>query len=229
MAKILVVEDERELCSLLAEVLTAQNHLVDILVNGREAQSQLRINPNYDLLIIDWGLPEVSGIEICKEVRARGATFPILMLTGRREIGEKETGFDSGADDYLTKPFEPREFMARVRALLRRVPAVSLGKLTVGCLQLEPDNHRVTRDGVEIYLQPREFRLLEFLMRHPGQLFSAEALIDRIWPSESDISPENLRTSISKLRSKIDDKGKESMLKSVYGVGYKLEPPTKKN
>src|SRR5271170_5381455 len=103
MAKILVVEDEKELCSSLKDWLEAESHLVDSLHNGREAQTQLRLN-SYDLIILDWGLPEVSGLEICKAVRARGSTTPILMLTGRRDITEKEAGLDSGADDYLTKP-----------------------------------------------------------------------------------------------------------------------------
>lgn len=225
MAKILIVEDERELCTSIVDWLKAQNHLVDFLHNGREALTHLRIY-SYDLIILDWGLPEVTGIDICKDVRGRGTTTPILMLTGRRDITEKETGLDSGADDYLTKPFNPRELTARVRALLRRVPAVSVGVLKVGSLVLEQAGRRVTRDGNEIHLQPQEFTLLEFLMRHAGQVFSADALLNRVWSSDSEISPDNVRNSISKLRSKIDEKGTPSMLKSVYGVGYKLESPT---
>jgi len=222
MAKILVVEDEKELCISLKDWLAAESHHVDSLYNGREARTQLSLT-SYDLIILDWGLPEVSGLDICKELRARGSTTPILMLTGRRDISEKEAGLDSGADDYLTKPFNPREFTARVRALLRRVPAVSVSALKVGILELEPSSRRVTRNGKEIHLQPQEFDLLAFLMRYPGQVFSAEAILDRVWPSDSDVSPESVRTTISKLRSKIDEKGQSSLLKSVYGVGYKLE------
>lgn len=223
MAKVLLVEDEIMLGESIADWLKADGHAVDFLQNGRDAEQQLRHTP-YDLIILDWGLPEVTGIEICRELRLKGTTTPILMLTGRREIAEKETGLDAGADDYLTKPFHPREFSARVRALLRRVPAVTFDRLEVGNLVLEHDSRKVTRDGELIHLQPLEFALLEFFMRHPGEVFSVEALLARVWASDAEPLPDNVRTSISKLRSKIDSTGEQSRLKSVYGVGYKFEP-----
>lgn len=222
MAKILLVEDEHELVGVISDWLSAQNYLVDSLENGREALEQLRFN-SYDLIIVDWGLPEVSGIEICRNLRSRGNFTPILMLTGRKQIAEKETGFDSGADDYLTKPFDMRELAARVRSLLRRSNPVASNILTVGDLSLEVDNHRVTRGGKEVVLKPQEFAVLEFFMRHPGQVLSADVILNRVWPTDSDTSPENLRFYISKLRGKLDVDGLPSLLKTVHRLGYKLE------
>jgi two-component system phosphate regulon response regulator PhoB len=222
MAKILVVEDDSDILTVIVDWLIGDNHQVDSLSNGRQALQQLGVC-EYDLLIIDWGLPEVSGIDICKEMRFRGKTLPILMLTGRRDISEKEKGFDSGVDDYLTKPFNPKELSMRVKALLRRQPIMPADQLRLGDLLLEPERHRVSRAGTEIYLQPQEFALLEFLMRHPGQVFNADALLARAWPTDADVSPDNVRICISKLRSKIDEKGQPSQLKTIHGLGYKLD------
>lgn len=223
MAKILIVEDEPDLAEPVRAYLTHDHHLVEVVSDGNEALERLRFY-KYDLIIMDWMLPGMHGVEVCKHFRASGGTTPILMLTSRKQVNDKITGLDSGADDYLTKPFDVQEIAARVRALLRRPQAVTSNVLTARNLVLETSTFRVTRDGAEISLLPKEFALLEFFMRHPNQVFSAEALLDRVWSSESEASPETIRTYIKRLRQKIDIKGeKNSIISTVHGVGYKLD------
>jgi DNA-binding response OmpR family regulator len=223
MAKILIVEDEPDLAEPVRAYLTHEHHLVEVVADGNEAVERLRFY-KYDLIIMDWMLPGMHGVDVCKHFRAGGGTTPILMLTSRKQVNDKITGLDSGADDYLTKPFDVQEIAARVRALLRRPSAVTSNVLTARNLVLETSTFRVTRDGEEISLLPKEFALLEFFMRHPNQVFSAEALLDRVWSSESEASPETIRTYIKRLRQKIDIKGeKNSIISTVHGVGYKLD------
>ena len=222
MAKILIVEDEFDLSEPVRLYLTHDHHLVEVVSDGNEALERLRFY-KYDLIILDWMLPGMHGVDVCKTFRSTGGTTPILMLTSRRQTQDKIAGLDAGADDYLTKPFEVAEIAARVRALLRRPQAVTSNVLKIGHLELEPNSFRVTRDGEDVQLLPKEFALLEFFMRHPGQVFSAEALLDRVWSSESEASPETIRTYIKRLRQKIDNPGQPSMINTVHGVGYKLE------
>jgi DNA-binding response OmpR family regulator len=223
MAKILIVEDEPDLAEPVRAYLTHEHHLVEVVDDGLEALERLRFY-KYDLIILDWMLPGMHGVEVCKNFRQSGGTTPILMLTSRKQTNDKITGLDAGADDYLTKPFDVQEISARVRALLRRPQAVTSNVLTARNIILETSTFRVTRDGTEISLLPKEFALLEFFMRHPNQVFSAEALLDRVWSSESEASPETIRTYIKRLRQKIDIKGeKNSIIATVHGVGYKLD------
>lgn len=223
MAKILIVEDEPDLAEPVRAYLAHEHHLVEVVGDGNEALERLRFY-KYDLIIMDWMLPGMHGPDVCKHFRSAGGTTPILMLTSRKQVNDKIFGLDAGADDYLTKPFEVAEISARVRALLRRPQAVTSSVLSVRNLVLEASTFRVTRDGDEISLLPKEFALLEFFMRHPNQVFSAEALLDRVWSSESEASPETIRTYIKRLRQKIDTKGeKNSIISTVHGVGYKLD------
>lgn len=222
MAKILIVEDEPDLSEPVRAYLTHEHHLVEVVEDGNEAMERLRFY-KYDLIIMDWMLPGMHGVDVCKHFRDSGGTTPILMLTSRRQTNDKITGLDAGADDYLTKPFDVHEISARVRALLRRPQAVQSNVLSVRNLVLETSTFRVTRDGQDIQLLPKEFALLEFFMRHPNQVFSAEALLDRVWSSESEASPETIRTYIKRLRQKIDTKEVASIISTVHGVGYKLD------
>lgn len=222
MAKILVVEDDFDLCSSLQDLLEMDHHKVDTANNGAEALQQLRFS-EYDLVLLDWNLPDMQGVDICKQFRANGGACPVLMLTGKGNVTDKITGLDSGADDYLTKPFHPDELASRIKALLRRPGAFRGNELKVGGLVLEPGVFRVTMDGQEIKLLPKEFALLEFMMRHPNEVFSTEALIARVWESDSDVSPEVVRTYINRLRNKIGRKDEESILKTVHGLGYRLQ------
>ncbi len=223
MAKILLVEDERALSDVVIDYLSAQNYNVDLVENGQEALSRLKFY-SYDLVVLDWNLPGMEGIDICKSYRFSGGSTPVLMLTGKREIDDKEKGLDAGADDYLTKPFHMKELGARVRALLRRPAQVVSQELKARDIILDPVTHKVCKGDKELDILPKEFALLEFLLKHPRQVFSAEALIERVWPTESDSSPGAIRTYVNRLRSKIDDDKESSLITTVHGIGYRFDP-----
>lgn len=222
MAKVLIVEDDEALSATIFEWLTYERYSVESVANGREALERLEAF-QYDAVVLDWQLPELTGIEIIRQFRARGGTTPILMLTGKQAIHDKEVGFDAGADDYLTKPFHPKELAVRIRALLRRPGGFVGSVIKVGPVVLDSSNHRVEKDGQEVQLQPMEFTLLEFFMRHPNQVFSTEALLQRVWNSETEASLDAIYTCIRRIRKKLDSDGETSIIKTVHGVGYKLE------
>jgi DNA-binding response OmpR family regulator len=219
MAKILFVEDDNDLANMVRTFLLFEHHTVERIANGREASDHLKTF-EYEVIILDWNLPDMSGIEILKEYRGQGGKSPILMLTGKNTINDKEQGLDNGVDDYLTKPFDMRELGARIRALLRRSPALSGNILKVGQITLDTTMHRVHMNGEPLNLVPKEFQLLEFMMRNPGKVFTATALLNRVWPSDSDATEEALRTTIKRLRKKMDPDG--NILQNVRGVGYCL-------
>lgn len=219
MPKILLVEDNVTLCLTLESFLISEHHVVDVIQNGTEGLERVLHYP-YDVIILDWALPEVSGIEICRQYRANGGTTPVLILTGKNKISEKEVGFESGADDYLTKPFDLRELAARLRALLRRPNVVKPSVFSVNDLTIDTTNGRVTKGGAEIHLLPKEFALLEFFIRHANQAFTAEALVERVWSTESEFSAEGIRPHINRLRSKIDTPDSPSLIQTIRGRGY---------
>ncbi|HEY9733540.1 MAG TPA: response regulator transcription factor [Drouetiella sp.] len=221
MAKILVVEDDPAICSIIVDWLTHQHHTVEVSHNGLEADQYLKMY-QYDVIVLDWGLPELSGVDICKRYKTAGGRAPVLMLTGKHDIEDKEEGFNAGADDYLTKPFDIKELSARIRALLRRPTNVYDNILSIRNVSLDPNNHIVTKDGAPIKLTPKEFAVLEFFMRNPNKVFKADALLDHIWDSEAGSGPETVRTCIKRLRRQIDDPGVSSIIENVHGVGYKL-------
>jgi DNA-binding response OmpR family regulator len=225
MAKILVVEDETDLAIPVRDWLTKEQHLVELVDNGTEALELLRVY-KYDLIILDLMIPGANGMEVCRRFRNDGGTTPILMLTAKSAVEDKEAGLDAGADDYLTKPFHLKELSARIRAVIRRHTQPTSRELKVGDLVLDAVARTVMLNGEEIHFVPREFSLLEFLMRHPNQVFSAEALLDRVWASDTMASPDTIRTYIKILRKKLGAEGKESFIRTVHGVGYKIESPT---
>ena len=220
MAKILLVEDDKDLANMVRTYLLFEHHAVESLFNGKDAADYLRHYP-YDAIILDWELPEKSGIEVLKEFRERGGTTPVLMLTGKTGLTDKEQGLDAGADDYLAKPFEMRELGARVRALLRRPAVILSNTLRAGDIVLDAARYRVWKLEKPVSLVPKEFKLLEFFMRHPNQVFTPEALLNRVWPTESESTEEALRTAIKRLRKKVDPEG--TILRTIHGVGYILE------
>lgn len=224
MPRILIVEDDKDVAKLVIDWLKSENITVEAAYDGLEGSEFLR-QRDYDLLILDWDMPGMTGIDLLKSYRSRSGKAPILMLTGKSDIAAKEMGLDSGADDYLTKPFSMRELSARVRALLRR-PVVSVGHtLKVGPLELDPVRHTVTRSGKPISLLKRDFELLEFFMRHPGEIYSSDALLGRVWSNDIEASPDAVRTAIKRLRKKIDESEDEndSLIENVRKVGYRLK------
>jgi len=223
MAKILIVEDDVHVGNTVKDWLLFEKHLVENVTTGTDALEMMRAY-EYDLIILDLTLPKMSGLEVCREYRNHGGKNLILMLTGRGSVEEKETGLDAGADDYLTKPFHLKELSARVRALLRRPSSLNSDLIKAGTLVLDTSKHTVSQDGVLIHLPRMEFALLEFLMRHQDQIFNAATLLERVWTSDSEKSAETIRTTVKKLRQKIDQEGVPSLIQNVHGVGYKLSP-----
>jgi len=222
MPKILIVEDDEVLLESLKDCLSLEHHTIESVTDGSSGLDRMLIC-EYDLIILDWGLPNLSGLELCKRFRDSGGNTPVLMLTGKRSMEEKESGFDVGADDYPTKPFNMRELNARVRALIRRSGRRISGKvLKVGDVELDPSNFRVTRSGREVRLIPKEFALLELMMRNPGQLFSADALFNRVWTADENASPDIVRTHIKNLRKKLEAGSQDRIIHTIHGVGYRV-------
>lgn len=222
MAKILIVEDDQDVSFSLQNYLTMEKFHVEVADNGAEGLEKMRFY-QYDVIILDWRLPDISGIEVLKQYRGAGGRTPVLMLTGRQDTADKETGLDSGADDYLTKPFHAKELSARIRALLRRPAVFQSDILRARDLALDVKARKLSKGGREIPLAPMEFALLEFLMRYPNEVFTPEALLDRVWPSDSDASPATIRTCIKKIRQKVEPDESESIIKNLPGVGYRLD------
>ena len=223
MSKLLLVEDDQALREMTAKYLRSAKFLVDTSGDGADALELLKLSV-FDAVVLDWELPGLHGTEVLQTFRSRGGITPVLMLTGKSTLSDKSTGFGAGADDYLTKPFELPELVLRIQALLRRANRAAPSSLLRACdLELDTAALTVTRAGVELKLLPKETALLEFLMRHPNQVFSADQLLDRVWSSSTDASAEAVTACIGRLRKKIDADRAQPILKTVYGLGYKLE------
>jgi DNA-binding response OmpR family regulator len=221
---ILIVEDEQRLARLIARVLGEERHVVDIANDG-DTGLDLALRGTYDLLILDLMLPGRSGLDICKQVRAQKLQPAILMLTARGAIEDRVAGLRSGADDYLVKPFAMEELVARVDALLRRGRAITdTQRLQVGDLTLDLLRREAQREGRIIELTAKEFALLEYLMRHPGQVLTRTQIIDHVWRYDSDALSNVVDIYIHYLRDKIDRGSSRAMIKTMRGVGYRIEP-----
>jgi|AGTN01.2.fsa_nt_gi Response regulators consisting of a CheY-like receiver domain and a winged-helix DNA-binding domain len=218
MAKILFVDDDLELIK-LCKTWFESRFVVDTANDVGTAIELLRLG-GYDIIVLDLQLPDGSGKDIVNQVRTTGGVTPILMLTGQGEITTKVDLFDSGADDYLTKPFHFKELEARVQSLLRRPAQIRPSTLTARNLSLNLTNARVKKGDEEVILTPKEFALLEFLMRHPNQAFTQDALMQRVWTDESDASPDIVRVYITRLRKKIDDDSDSPLIMNQRGHGY---------
>jgi DNA-binding response OmpR family regulator len=222
MSKILIIEDDEELANKVKDWLVYEKFTVDVAHNGNDGNHFLAAY-QYDLIILDWSLPDSSGLEICKSFRSKGGVTPILFLTGKDSIESKELGLDSGADDYVTKPFHVKELGARVRALVRRTPGLQPQTISCAHLSLETSTFKVKNEGKEIQLLPKEYALLDYLMRRPNQVFSSKALLNAVWDSDSDASDDTIRTYIKTLRKKVTSSGGECPIKTIHGLGYKIE------
>ena len=223
-ANILIVEDEEPLTTLLRYNLEAEGYDVDAVARGDEADTRLRETAP-DLIVLDWMLPGLSGIELCCRLRARPQTqsLPIIMLTARGEESERVRGLATGADDYLVKPFSTPEFMARVKALLRRAkPEVLSSVLKVGDIMLDREQHRVYRKKSEIRLGPTEFRLLEFMMRHPGRVFSRSQLLDNVWGETIYIDERTVDVHVGRLRKAVNNGRMPDVIRTIRGAGYAI-------
>jgi two-component system phosphate regulon response regulator PhoB len=222
--KIMVVEDEEPLCVLLRYNLEAEGYQVEVIMRGDEAELRLQENVP-DLLVLDWMVPAVSGIELCRRLRMRAETerLPIIMLTARGEESDRVRGLSTGADDYLVKPFSTPEFIARVRALLRRAkPEVLSTVLKVGDIVLDRESHRVYRKKSEIKLGPTEFRLLEFMMRHPGRVFSRSQLLDNVWGETIYIDERTVDVHVGRLRKAVNTPRMPDVIRTIRGAGYAM-------
>ena len=223
--RILLVDDEVELTDPLSRVLTREGYTVDVAYDGAKG-SQLAAQGGYDLLILDWMLPQETGLEICQQLRRTGQTTPVLFLTAKDTVDDRVQGLDAGADDYLVKPFELRELLARVRALLRRSSAEALAattqRLQVANLELDCENQLAYRQGRMIELSEKESHLLEYFMRHAGQLLTHTQIHQHLWKDGEHPSSNVLAALIRLLRRKIEATDETPLVHTVYGKGYRF-------
>jgi DNA-binding response OmpR family regulator len=223
--RILVVEDDQKIASAIKRGLELSGYAVDTVHDGDSGYSYA-VDPDYDLVVLDRMLPgSMDGIEVCKRIRQDGVSTPILMLTARGTIGDKVEGLNSGADDYLVKPFSFDELTARVKALLRR-PTVHTGAvIQVGDLTLDTASFEVKRGDKQIRLSHKEFALLEYFMHHGGQVITKDMIIAHVWDEDAEVLPNTVEVYVGYLRNKIDRPfaGKQALLKTLRGFGYKLD------
>jgi two-component system phosphate regulon response regulator PhoB len=222
---ILIVEDEAPLVTLLRYNLEKQGFRVEDVGDGGEALNRVT-EATPDLVLLDWMLPTLSGIEVCRQLRRRPATrqLPIIMLTARAEDQDAVRGLDTGADDYITKPFSTEALIARVRALLRRSGTVPTKlKLNFHDISLDPASHRVLRNGRALHLGPTEFRLLEFFLRYPKRVFSREDVLNAVWGRDIHVEPRTVDVHIRRLRKAINGPGEADIVRTVRAAGYALD------
>lgn len=220
MAKILLIEDDVAYANLIGDVLGAE-HVLDVAATANDAKAYLS-SYSYELLVVDWELPDTNGPDFIRSLRANGEKTPILMLTVRDKLDDKARGFSTGADDYLAKSADPREILMRVKALLRRPAAYINEILKVRDIEIDTDASVVRKAGVEVYLRPKELTLLEYLVKNRTRAFTADELLNNLWPSDTEATIQTVRSSINRIRTKLDDSSKPSLIQTKYGTGYQL-------
>jgi two-component system OmpR family response regulator len=221
--RLLVVEDDVKLASALARGLRGEGYAVDVCGDGEAALVQAAVY-DYDGMLLDVMLPGRDGLDVCRELRARGCWAPILALTARTRVGDRVSGLDAGADDYLPKPFDFDELLARLRALVRRAPAERPVQLQLGALTVDPATHQVRLDGDPLVLTAREFAVLEYLARHAGEAVSRTRLLDHVWDANFAGSTNVVDQYVGALRRKLRGTGAPS-IRTLRGVGFRLEAP----
>ncbi|HLE39632.1 MAG TPA: response regulator transcription factor [Acidimicrobiia bacterium] len=225
--RVLVVEDERDLARALAEGIRRDGYAVDTAFDGREALDKLAGTP-YDIVCLDLNLPDMDGLAVCRSIRAAGSPLDesdpprVIMLTARDALSDRVAGLDSGADDFMVKPFALAELLARLRALSRRRSLNAGSVLQVGRLSLDSRRRTATADGRDLGLTSREFALLRYFMLHPGEVLAAERLLDHVWDENIDPFTNTVRVTVSKLRKKLADAGCTDAIETVVGSGYRL-------
>jgi heavy metal response regulator len=222
--RILLVEDEQRIADFIARGLSEQGHAVDVAHDGEEGLDWIGL-AGFDLIILDVMLPGRNGIDVCRAARKDGVRTPILMLTARDAVEDRVLGLDSGADDYLVKPFAFAELLARVRALARREPAVLGATLQVGDLVLDTTTHSASRAGAPIELTTKECALLEYLMRHPNQVLTRTMIAEHVWNYDFDNATNVIDVHVRNLRRKIDDAHPAKLIQTVRGAGYRIAAP----
>ena len=220
--RLLLVEDDAKLATAVGRGLRHEGYAVDVVGDGDAALMQAAVW-DYDGIVLDVMLPERDGFEVCRTLRERGCWSPILMLTARGQVGDRIHGLDVGADDYLSKPFDFGELLARLRALMRRAPAERPARLEVGDLVVDPATHEVARAGVAVELTAREFAVLEFLARHAGQAVTRATLLDHVWDENFEGSTNIVDVYVGYLRRKLELPFDRALIRTIRGVGYALE------
>jgi two-component system OmpR family response regulator len=223
--RVLVAEDDVRLADLLAESLTEAGWSADVVHDGRAAYDLLLSDTGYDVVLLDWMLPGMDGVSVARRLRGFGVTTPILMLTARGDVRDRIDGLDAGADDYLPKPFDLDELLARLRALYRRSSHVGEAPVQVGDLVVDPTTRRVVRDGVEITLSAREFDILYLLASHAGRVVTRLTILDEVWDGETDLRSNVIDVHLAAIRAKIDKPFGTESITTLRGVGYRLESP----
>jgi two-component system copper resistance phosphate regulon response regulator CusR len=221
--RILVVEDEPAAARVLAKGLREHAYAVDVATDGDAALEQIAVN-DYDLVVLDVLLPRTSGLDVCRRLRADGAAVPILMLTARGGLDQRVEGLDAGADDYLPKPYHFRELLARIRALLRRGPALASAVLTIEDLSIDTRGRNAERAGRQIQLTSKEFALLEYLARRQGEVVGRAEIAEHVWDDSFDPMSNLIEVYIQRLRRKVDDGHAVKLIRTRRGAGYSLEP-----
>ena len=219
--RVLIVEDEPELADLLARAVRQVAWAADVVGRGRAALEALAIYP-YDLMVLDLGLPDIDGAEVCRRWRQDGGRTPVLMLTARTALADRVAGLDAGADDYLTKPFEFEELLARLRALARRPTDTLPPVLQFGDLLLDPSTRTAKRKGRDIKLSAREYALLEYLMRNPNRLLDRAQILDHVWDDNFDPVANSVEVLVRRVRRRIDLDGAQALIHTVRGGGYRF-------
>ncbi len=220
--RVLLVEDEARIAAFIRKGLQEEQYVVDVAEDG-DAALDFVVAADYDLLILDVMLPRRDGFSVCKEIRRRGIHTPVLMLTARDAVDDRVRGLDAGADDYLVKPFAFKELLARLRALARRPAETQSSELRAGDLVLDTTTHHITRAGQAVELSAREYRLLEFLLRHRGQPLTRLQIAEGVWGYDFDANSNVVDVYIRYLRRKVDDPFRTKLIQTVRGVGYKIE------
>ncbi len=222
--RVLIVEDEKKLAEIIRRGLIEEGYSADNAFDGVEAE-ELAVSVPYDVILLDLILPKKDGLDVCRSLRQKNIKTKILMLTARDSLGDKVKGLDSGADDYLVKPFDFEELCARLRALLRREENIIPLKLEIGDLVMDTSSRQVFKNQRQIYLTPKEYAMLEYLMRHPNMVVTRTMFEQHVWDLDLDSGSNLVDVFVRKLRRKIDEEGKDSLIHTVKGAGYRMVEP----